>query len=80
MTCQAHQNSYAVTPGCNSKAKQRRGKLRGYAVTRTPRVCAGVRARAHAHVHVCVRVLVTAQPRNSLGGLRVSRLRARATA
>lgn len=74
--------SYAVTPGCNSKTQQRRGELRGYAVTRVSHMCvrAGVRVRAHAGVHVGARVGVTAQPRNSLGGLRVSQLRARATA
>lgn len=73
---------YAVTLGCNSEIQQRRGELRGYAVTRVSHmcVCAGVRVRAHAGVHVGARVGVTAQPRNSLGGLRVSRLRARATA
>lgn len=75
-------NGYAVTRGCNCKNQQRRGELRGYAVTRLSHMCAcaGVRARAHAGVHVCVQVGVTAKPRNSLGAARVSRLRARVTA
>lgn len=52
--------SYAVTRGCNCKSKQRRGELRGYAVTRVSHmcVCAGVRVRAG--VHVGARVGVTA--------------------
>ena len=74
--------SYAVTRGCNCKSKQRRGELRGYAVTRVSHmcVCAGVRVRAHAGVHVGARLGVTAKPRNSLGAARVSVLRVRVTA
>jgi len=48
--------SYAVTRGCNSQTQQRRGKLGGYAVTRSPYTCACVRMQAGACVCVCVHV------------------------
>lgn len=75
--------NYAVTQGRNSGIKHWRGKLRGCAVTRGSRMCVCVQAQvcACACVHACVCVYrVTAQPRNSLGVARVSRLRVRATA
>jgi len=73
--------SYAVTRRCNQQIQHWRGKLRGYAVTRGPYmcVCAQVRMWARVHARVCD-AGVTAQPRNSLGVARVSRLRVRATA
>lgn len=73
--------SYAVTSWCNQQIQHWRGKLRGYAVTRVLYmcVCAQVRMWARVHAGVCD-AGVTAQPRNSLGVVRVSRLRVRATA
>lgn len=55
-----HLKSYAVTRWCNSKTKQRRGELRGYAVTRASHMCACVGACVRVCAHVCVHVGVTA--------------------
>lgn len=76
-------SGYEVTRWCNQQTQHWRGQLRGYEVTRG--LCAGVRMRAQVRAWVRVRACVcamgvTAQPRNSLGVARVSRLRVRATA
>ena len=74
---------YTVTTTHNRESQHRRGLLCDYAVMALThgRVRAGVRVCAWACVHACVCVCrVTAQPCNSLGVARVSRLRARATA
>ena len=74
---------YEVTQGCNSHIKHWRGELRGYEVTRVTRMHmhAGGQAGACVRAHACTCVSrVTAQPRNSLGVARLSRLRVRATA
>ena len=74
-------SSYEVTRRCNQQTQHWRGKLRGYAVTRGPYMCVCAQARMWARVHACAcDAGVTAQPRNSLGVVRVSRLRVRATA
>lgn len=77
--------SYAVTRGCNSETQQRRGELCGYAVTRTPYTCAGVRRQAGACVCVCVHVpacgcnRVTVQLARRAAGFTVTRARNRVT-
>lgn len=72
---------YTVTRWHNRQNQYLRGLLCDYTVTRLTHVHAGVRAGACACVHACVCVCrVTAQPCNSLGVARVSRLRARITA
>lgn len=72
---------YAVTPPRNSETQHWCGQLRGYAVTRPLRMCAGVGGRVPACMQVWVcDACVTTQPRNSLGVVRVSRLRALVTA
>ena len=72
---------YTVTRRHNRQSQYLRGLLCDYTVTRLTHVHAGVRAGAYACVHACVCVCrVTAQPCNSLGVARVSRLRARITA
>lgn len=74
--------SYAVTRGCNSQTQQRRGKLRGYAVTRTPiHVCVRGCACACAHACGCVSGCnrVTVQLARPAAGFTVTRARNRVT-
>lgn len=77
--------SYAVTRGCNSQTQQRRGKLGGYAVTRSLHTCACVRMQAGACVCVCVHVpacgcnRVTVQLARRAAGFVVTRARNRVT-
>jgi len=80
--------SYAVTRGCNQKTQQRRGELRGYAVTRTPihvRVCVCRQAGACVCVCVCMHVpacgcnRVTVQLARRAAGFTVTRARNRVT-
>lgn len=77
--------SYAVTRGCNPQTQQRRGELRGYAVTRTPYTCACVRVQAGAcacaHACVCASGCnhVTVQLARRAAGFTVTRARNRVT-
>lgn len=77
--------SYAVTRGCNSQTQQRRGKLGGYAVTRSLHTCACVRRQAGACVCVCVHVpafgcnRVTVQLARRAAGFTVTRAPNRVT-
>lgn len=78
-------HGYAVTRGCNSETQQRRGELRGYAVTRPHYTCACVRGRAgacvcvHVHVPACGCNRVTVQLARRAAGSVVTRARNRVT-
>lgn len=77
-------HGYAVTRGCNSQTQQRREKLRGYAVTRSPiHMCAHVGVCACACLRTCVRACgcnrVTVQLARRAEGVRVTRARNRVT-